>query len=143
VGLCARNTPAADLATMPVETRLMFASWLTCLQEVLCSRAQQHHRRVCRRCRFMSVNTAVQQLLEIEADCQGGAYDEDTMCVGLARVGADDQKVKNESRTFLSDGEQYLHLKMSGMITCGWSCSTNVSSGIGWFWAASGVHDTP
>lgn len=45
-------------------------------------------------CRFMTVNTAAQQLLEIEADCKGGAYDEDTMCVGLARVGADDQKVR-------------------------------------------------
>jgi hypothetical protein len=44
-------------------------------------------------CRFMSVNTAVQQLLEVEASCQGGAYGEDTMCVGLARVGADEQKV--------------------------------------------------
>lgn len=44
--------------------------------------------------RFMTVNTALQQLLEIEADCKGGAYSEDTMCVGLARVGADEQKVR-------------------------------------------------
>lgn len=42
----------------------------------------------------MSVNTAVEQLLEIEAGCQGGAYGEDTMCVGLSRVGADDQQVR-------------------------------------------------
>lgn len=45
------------------------------------------------RCRFMTVNTALQQLLEVEGSCQGGAYGEDTMCVGLARVGADEQKV--------------------------------------------------
>ena len=41
----------------------------------------------------MTVNTALQQLLEVEGSCQGGAYGEDTMCVGLARVGADEQKV--------------------------------------------------
>ena len=41
----------------------------------------------------MTVNTAVEQLLEVEARCQGGAYGEDTMCVGLARVGADEQQV--------------------------------------------------
>ncbi len=46
-----------------------------------------------RRRRFMSINTAVEQLLEIEADCGGGAYGPDTMCVGLARVGAEGQTV--------------------------------------------------
>lgn len=43
--------------------------------------------------RFMSVNTAIEQLLEVEGNRKEGAYDEDTMCVGLARVGAAEQAV--------------------------------------------------
>jgi len=41
----------------------------------------------------MSVNQAVEQLLEVENICKGGAYSEDTHCVGLARVGHEDQLV--------------------------------------------------
>ena len=36
---------------------------------------------------------AVQQLLEVERCCGDGAYGPDTMCVGLARVGAEDQTI--------------------------------------------------
>mmetsp|Transcript_5240 Transcript_5240/g.15017 ORF Transcript_5240/g.15017 Transcript_5240/m.15017 type:complete len:270 (-) Transcript_5240:798-1607(-) len=43
--------------------------------------------------RFMSINTAVEQLLEIEELVGGGAYGPDTMCVGLARVGAENQTI--------------------------------------------------
>lgn len=43
--------------------------------------------------RFMTVNTAVEQLLEIEAKRGEGAYGEDTMCVGVSRLGADSQQI--------------------------------------------------
>jgi len=41
----------------------------------------------------MTVNRALEQLLEIEMNKKGRAYNEDTLCVGLARVGHDDQRI--------------------------------------------------
>ena len=43
--------------------------------------------------RFMSVATAAQQLLEVEAKRGGGAYGPDTLAVGLARLGSDSQRI--------------------------------------------------
>lgn len=43
--------------------------------------------------RFMSINTALEQLLEVEANRGEGAISADTLCVGLARVGADSQQI--------------------------------------------------
>lgn len=46
--------------------------------------------------RFMTINTAIEQLLEIEqnrGDRGESAYNEDTNCVGLARLGSEDQKI--------------------------------------------------
>lgn len=43
--------------------------------------------------RYMSVNTAIEQLLEIEESRGEGAYGPDTLCVGLARLGADCQSI--------------------------------------------------
>lgn len=53
--------------------------------------------------RFMTISTAIQQLLEVEGSCGEGAYDEDTMCVGLARVGAEDQIIAAGSMKQLAD----------------------------------------
>ncbi|KAJ3308646.1 diphthine synthase [Boothiomyces sp. JEL0838] len=44
--------------------------------------------------RFMSNNTCIAQLLEIEEKRQENLYNENTIVVGLARVGADDQVIK-------------------------------------------------
>jgi diphthine methyl ester synthase len=41
----------------------------------------------------MSIATACEQLLEIEAQENLGVCDHDTLAVGLARVGADDEKI--------------------------------------------------
>ncbi|KAJ9519556.1 hypothetical protein QJQ45_000648 [Haematococcus lacustris] len=41
--------------------------------------------------RYMTVNTAIEQLLLIESRRGEGAYDGDTTCVGIARLQADDQ----------------------------------------------------
>ncbi|GFH07123.1 TP_methylase domain-containing protein [Haematococcus lacustris] len=41
--------------------------------------------------RYMTVNTAIEQLLLIERRRGEGAYDGDTTCVGIARLQADDQ----------------------------------------------------
>jgi diphthine synthase len=41
----------------------------------------------------MTVNTAVQQLLEVEAARRGGAYGPDTLAVGMSRLGAPDQQI--------------------------------------------------
>ncbi|KMT07840.1 hypothetical protein BVRB_6g146510 isoform B [Beta vulgaris subsp. vulgaris] len=43
--------------------------------------------------RFMSVGTAIEQLLEVEQKRGESAYNEDTTCVGLARLGSEDQIV--------------------------------------------------
>lgn len=43
--------------------------------------------------RFMSIATAVDQLLEIEQKRRENAYDENTMCIGVARVGSESQKI--------------------------------------------------
>ena len=41
----------------------------------------------------MSVNTAIEQLLEVEASRGEGAYGPGTLCVGVARLGADSQSI--------------------------------------------------
>lgn len=41
--------------------------------------------------RYMSINTAIEQLLEVEEKLGESAYDEDTDCVGFARLGSEDQ----------------------------------------------------
>ena len=43
--------------------------------------------------RYMTVNTAIEQLLEIEESRGEGAYGPDTLCVGVARLGADSQTI--------------------------------------------------
>jgi len=43
--------------------------------------------------RFMTVNTAISQLLEVEEARGGSAYGRDTLCIGVARLGSDDQKI--------------------------------------------------
>jgi diphthine methyl ester synthase len=43
--------------------------------------------------RYMSIETAIEQLLEIEDKYHEGACGESTLGVGLARVGADDEKI--------------------------------------------------
>ena len=51
--------------------------------------------------RYMTVNQAVEQLLEIEEHRQQNAYGPDTFCVGLSRVGADSQQMQASSRCCL------------------------------------------
>lgn len=43
--------------------------------------------------RFMTVNQAVEQLIEVEEKRQEGAYTKDTLCVGMARLGQRDQTI--------------------------------------------------
>ena len=43
--------------------------------------------------RYMTVNQCVEQLLEVEEKRQGGVYNENSIGVGLARLGANDQKI--------------------------------------------------
>lgn len=43
--------------------------------------------------RFMSVNTAAEQLLEAESVVNEGAYSKDTLCVGMSRLGHHDQVI--------------------------------------------------
>eukprot|EP00761_Pharyngomonas_kirbyi_P008129 gb/GECH01008140.1/.p1 GENE.gb/GECH01008140.1/~~gb/GECH01008140.1/.p1 ORF type:complete len:325 (+),score=75.21 gb/GECH01008140.1/:1-975(+) len=43
--------------------------------------------------RYMSVNTAIEQLLEIEEKRQEKVYTPDTMCVGVARMGTDTEQM--------------------------------------------------
>jgi diphthine synthase len=41
----------------------------------------------------MSINTALQQLLEVESTRQEGAYGPDTTAVGMSRLGSPDQEI--------------------------------------------------
>ncbi|KAK6939350.1 Tetrapyrrole methylase [Dillenia turbinata] len=43
--------------------------------------------------KFMTINTAIEQLLEVEQSRGGSAYNEGTTCVGLARLGSEDQMI--------------------------------------------------
>ncbi|XP_030527378.2 probable diphthine methyl ester synthase isoform X2 [Rhodamnia argentea] len=43
--------------------------------------------------RYMTINTAIEQLLEVETGQGQGVYNEDTNCVGLARLGSEDQMI--------------------------------------------------
>ncbi|KAL1309322.1 hypothetical protein HN51_052020 [Arachis hypogaea] len=43
--------------------------------------------------RYMTINTAIEQLLEVVQERQQPAYTEDTQCVGFARLGSDDQMI--------------------------------------------------
>ncbi|KAF5740845.1 diphthine synthase [Tripterygium wilfordii] len=43
--------------------------------------------------RYMTINTAIEQLLEVEQVCRESAYSEDTECVGFARLGSEDQMI--------------------------------------------------
>ncbi|PNW83255.1 hypothetical protein CHLRE_05g233300v5 [Chlamydomonas reinhardtii] len=43
--------------------------------------------------RYMSIKTAIEQLLEVEAARGGGAYGPDSLAVGIARLQADDQQI--------------------------------------------------
>ncbi|XP_057977512.1 probable diphthine methyl ester synthase [Malania oleifera] len=43
--------------------------------------------------RYMTISTAIEQLLEVEQRRGESAYNEDTVCVGLARLGSEDQMV--------------------------------------------------
>ncbi|XP_078169004.1 tetrapyrrole (Corrin/Porphyrin) Methylase [Carex rostrata] len=43
--------------------------------------------------KFMTINTAIEQLLDVEADRGESVYNEETLCVGIARLGSDSQKI--------------------------------------------------
>jgi diphthamide biosynthesis methyltransferase len=43
--------------------------------------------------RYMSINTALEQLLEVEQSRKEGAYSEDTLVIGMSRLGAPDQQI--------------------------------------------------
>ncbi|KAF3446766.1 hypothetical protein FNV43_RR11946 [Rhamnella rubrinervis] len=43
--------------------------------------------------RYMTINTAIEQLLEVEQLKRESAYSEDTECVGFARLGSEDQMI--------------------------------------------------
>ncbi|KAK7362575.1 hypothetical protein VNO77_04692 [Canavalia gladiata] len=43
--------------------------------------------------RYMTINTAIEQLLEVAQAREESAYNEDTECVGFARLGSEDQMI--------------------------------------------------
>ncbi|KAI8549513.1 hypothetical protein RHMOL_Rhmol06G0030500 [Rhododendron molle] len=43
--------------------------------------------------RYMTIGTAIEQLLEVEQMCGESAYNEETLCAGFARLGSEDQMV--------------------------------------------------
>ncbi|GMM38476.1 diphthine synthase [Saccharomycopsis crataegensis] len=53
--------------------------------------------------RYMSISTAAQQLIEVEQTRQEAAYDENTMCVAVSRLGAPTQSFKVASLKELAE----------------------------------------
>ncbi|GFP85857.1 probable diphthine synthase [Phtheirospermum japonicum] len=47
--------------------------------------------------RFMKINTAIEQLLEVAQNRSEPVYNEDTTCVGMARIGCEDQVIVSGS----------------------------------------------
>lgn len=47
--------------------------------------------------RFLTINQAISQLLEVEDRRQEGAYSRESICVGLARVGSESQSIVSGS----------------------------------------------
>ncbi|KAL8466775.1 hypothetical protein ACS0TY_035723 [Phlomoides rotata] len=47
--------------------------------------------------RFMTINTAIEQLLEVEQNLNESVYNEETTCVGMARIGCEDQVIVSGS----------------------------------------------
>ncbi|KAL8459143.1 hypothetical protein ACS0TY_036563 [Phlomoides rotata] len=47
--------------------------------------------------RFMTINTAMEQLLEVEQNLNESVYNEETTCVGMARIGCEDQVIVSGS----------------------------------------------
>ncbi|KAL6008269.1 hypothetical protein ACLOJK_033775 [Asimina triloba] len=43
--------------------------------------------------KYMTINTAIEQLLEVEQNHGESAYNEESLCVGIARLGSEDQKI--------------------------------------------------
>lgn len=43
--------------------------------------------------RFMTVNTAIEQLLQVEASRNLGAFSQDSLAIGVARIGAPSQQI--------------------------------------------------
>ena len=70
--------------------------------------------------RYMSVNVALEQLLEVEAARGEGAFDEGTMCVGVARLGTPGQSILYGSMAELQGadfGEPLHSLVIPGEVT--------------------------
>ena len=53
--------------------------------------------------RYMSINTAIEQLLEIEEGRKEGAYGPETLCVGVARLGSESQSIVAGTMAELAD----------------------------------------
>ncbi len=53
----------------------------------------RHNKQLFEKPRFMTVNEAVKNLLEIEEKRKEGIFTDETICVGCARIGSDDQKI--------------------------------------------------
>lgn len=70
---------------------------------MLLERWQHCHASHCLTPRYMSINTAIELLLEIEQKRGQAAYDDQTTCVGIARLGADDQQIIAGSMQQLKD----------------------------------------
>jgi diphthine synthase len=44
--------------------------------------------------KFMTVNDAIERLLEIENKRKEGVFTKETLCIGISRIGSDNQKIK-------------------------------------------------
>ena len=53
--------------------------------------------------RFMTVNDAIRYLLELESSRKEGAFTPETICIGIARIGSDSQKIVSGTASQLKD----------------------------------------
>ncbi|OAA66515.1 diphthine synthase [Niveomyces insectorum RCEF 264] len=69
--------------------------------------------------RYMTVGTCARQMLEVEAERKGGAYGEDSLAVGAARVGGRDQVFVAGTLRELCDADEKLGPPLHSMVLLG------------------------
>lgn len=93
--------------------------------------------------RYMTINTALQQLLEIEQKRGEGAYSPETLAVGMSRLGAPDQQMVAGSMQQLLDVDfgPPLHCLIIAGEQC-WASASSRFAGTGVAMHVSCVHDS-
>jgi diphthine methyl ester synthase len=80
-----------------IKNNLQFGSHTLCLLDIKVKEQSEYNllrdRKIYEPPRYMSINLAIEQILEIESIRKENIISENTIGVGIARIGSDDQKI--------------------------------------------------